>query len=652
VSQAAFASESSSPGVSEPLRTLVARVPEEILVREINPHTPPERDLRGSEEAALDPVVQRAGANLGRTPSLLSSFEGLGTVGPLPPDTSGDVGPDHYVQMVNIRLAVYDKNGTRLIGPVSFNDLYQGLGGECEGHNDGDPIVLYDELADRWLLSQFYRVANGGGMCIAISQTGDPTGAYFLYEFRTPQFPDYPKFGVWPDGYYMSDNGGRPNRYSAYVFDRERMLAGQPATFQSFTGFANFMMPSDLDGETPPPAGAPNYFYTFKDNARHGGIDRLEIYTFDVDWASPANTQFVLATTLPIASFNYTVCGFFVQNCIPQPGTSQGIDSLSYWPMWRFPYRNLGDHEVLVGNFTVDVDGADRAGIRWFELRKQGDGSWGLFQEATFAPDENHRFMGSIAADRDGNVALGYSVSGQNTFPSIRYAMRLADDPAGTLQAEATLQAGGGSQTHQSGRWGDYSTMSVDPSDDCTFWYTNQYYQATASGSWRTRVGTFRSEQCGRAEEEEETQPAAYEYAVKLVCGVQKDAEDLRLARGVYATVINVRNPNADEVELRKELALAIPPGEQQPGEVQEIARDVLRPGQALAVDCVDVQRRVFGGSWPADYVDGFVVLQSKQPLDVIAVYTTLALDRDGNPVSHSSTDVEHVPARIRQTDQ
>jgi hypothetical protein len=279
------------------------------------------------------------------------------------------------------------------------------------------------------------------------------------------------------------------------------MLAGQAlTTFQKFTVAGNnFMLPSDLDGATAPPANSPNYFYTKKDAATYGGVDRLEIYEFKVDFTTPANSTFAKTLDLPTAAFKSTLCGDNggngSSNCIPQPGTAQKLDSIVEWPMFRFQYRNLGAYESLVGNFTVDVnDVLDHAGIRWFQLRRTG-GAWSIFQQGTQAPDASHRWMGSIAADKDGNIALGYSVSSNAVFPSIRYATRNAGDAVGTMQAEVTLQAGAASQTNLN-RWGDYSTMSVDPSDDCTFWYTNEYLQDSAAG-WRTRIGSFKMPTCG-----------------------------------------------------------------------------------------------------------------------------------------------------------
>ena len=486
-----FVSDVVTPGVSQEvwqLRVKEPRDPDDPV--RIFPRRPPkyETAITKAYEEIVDPLVRVPDEESPiKTPSLDLSFDGMslqnGGSG-WPPDTIGDVGPNHYVQMVNTSFAIFDKSGSTLSGPIDINQLWQGQGNACERCNDGDPVVLYDPLADRWLLSQFAVCEYPYYECIAISQTADPTGAYYLYAFEiNDYFPDYPKFGVWPDAYYMSAN---ESDVGAYAFDRERMLQGQSATYQKFERSGNFMLPSDLDGSTSPPSGAPNYFYTMDT----GNI--LEIWEFHVDFTTPSNSTFSLSQTLTTSPFNYGVCGFS-WDCIPQRGTSQRLDVISEWPMWRLQYRNFTTHATLVGNFTVDVaDFSDHAGIRWFELRKTGSGSWSIYQEGTHSPDAHHRWMGSAAMDGNGNIALGYSVSSTTLFPAIRYATRLASDAAGTLQSETTLMAGTASQTNTN-RWGDYSSMNVDPSDDTTFWYTNEYLTSSGQG-WRTRIGKFKIE--------------------------------------------------------------------------------------------------------------------------------------------------------------
>jgi hypothetical protein len=450
----------------------------------------PDRGRRGTDRgrAPSDPLLDDARHRTSRTPAPNLVFSGVQNPfacgGCSPPDTIGDVGPNHYVQMVNAtKVAIFSKSGTLLTPAFDLGDLWPAAS-PCND-NFGDPVVLYDPLADRWLLSQFHGGPNA--LCFAISQTPNPLGAYHLFQFNTPQFPDYFKVGVWPTGYYVSSN---ENTYTAYAFNRAKMLAGDPtAEGVRFPGETNFLLPADVDGpNAPAPQGG--LFYTFKDNAFHGGADRLELFRLTPNFATPASSTFVELPSIPVAPYTYTVCGFFVFNCIPQRGTAQRVDAVSEWPMWRFVYRRLADREVLLGNFTIDV-GSDRAGIRWFELRNTGSG-YHLFQEGTHAPGDQHSFMGSIAMDGAGNIALGYSASSSSLFPAIRYATRCATDPPGTLQAEQTLRAGNGSQT-ASNRWGDYSAMSIDPATDSNFWYTNEYYNPSSGSNWKTAIGTFDS---------------------------------------------------------------------------------------------------------------------------------------------------------------
>jgi len=449
--------------------------------------------LQGNHKAA----VRTSSRGLQSSSSIGISFDGMDLEDggfSIPPDPVGDVGPNHYVQMVNTAFAIFDKQGNLLVGPLAINQLWQGQGGACETSNDGDPIVLYDPLADRWLLSQF---AVGQGPpyyeCIAISQTPDPTGAYFLYAFSTEDvFPDYPKFGVWPDAYYMSANEAA---VGIYAFERDKMLNGQAATFQKFQVQGNFMLPSDLDGSNPPPSGSPNYFYTMMDDTfwptfGFPGEDRIEIWEFHVDFENPANSSFTLSKNLPTESFNYLVCDFFDFDCIPQKGIDQRVDALSEWPMYRFQYRNFGTHETLLGNFTVKIDDfPGHAGIRWFELRKTEEDDWHIYQEGTHAPDAHHRWMGSIAMNGEGNIALGYSVSSESLYPAMRYAVQYYWDPVGSLRNEVSVVESTASQTRFN-RWGDYSSMNVDPVDDTTFWYTAEYL--SESGYWKTRISSIK----------------------------------------------------------------------------------------------------------------------------------------------------------------
>lgn len=464
--------------------------------------------------AGSDPVLQET-MGKGTTPAPIANFEGIansqnpGEV--LPPDTNGDVGPNYYVQWVNISIAVWDKDGNLLMGPVPGNSLWSGFGGPADDDNDGDPIVLYDALADRWIVSQF-ALGPTNYQYIAVSQTPDPTGAWYLYAFEWPggKMPDYPKFGVWPDGYYMSANQFLGNGWGgagAAVFEREKMLEGDPtATMQYFdlgTVNSNYggQLPTDFGGGIAPPVGSPDLFIEMDDDAWWPDSDRLSVWKFHVDWNTPANSTFGQSgepdLVLDTASFDTDLCGY--DACIPQPDTSALLDSLSDRLMFRLFYRNLGDHEALVVNHTVDVDGTDHAGVRWYELRK-GSADWSIYQQGTYAPDSLDRWMGSIAIDRAGDIGLGYSVSSSSSYPSIRYTGRLEGDPEGQMTiGEGTLVEGAGSQESSYNRWGDYSSMGVDPSDGCTFWYTQEYYAATSTEGWQTRIGSFRCPTCTSA---------------------------------------------------------------------------------------------------------------------------------------------------------
>ena len=458
-----------------------------------------------------DPLVQRSlGPALAPSapPTIIRTVEGIPqqSGGLVPPDVSAAVGRNHYVEMVNEAIAIYSKSGTKLFGPVAIHTLWAGLGGPCGTLDAGDPIVRYDVLADRWMISQFE--LNERIQCIGISKGPNPvTDGWHLYAFPTQTATgvkisaDYPKIGVWPDGYYMGTQRGFPNSgLDVWVFEREKMLQGQPAREIQFQVAAPslFLLPSDLDGPAPP-AGAPNVFARHVDGALWGGQDRLELFEFKTNWANPAASTFQLVASPQTAPFSAVMCGNqFMGTCVDQPGTAQKLETLPAWMMWRLQYRNFGTHQTLVTNHTVNT-GADHAGIRWYELRKQGAGAWSIFQQGTHAPDATHRFMGSIAMDEAGNIALGFTASSASVFPSLRVATRTPSDPPGTLPSEITLKAGSGAQTTAFARWGDYSSMDVDPSGGCTFWYSSEYYQTTSAADWHTAGVAFKMPSCGAA---------------------------------------------------------------------------------------------------------------------------------------------------------
>lgn len=442
-----------------------------------------------------DPVVQNRFGALLDAPSPSKNFEGIGNRnGVYPPDTNGDVGPNHYVQMVNLSLQVFNKStGASLYGPVNANTIWSGFGGSCQTRNDGDPIVLYDSMADRWLISQF-TAANPYGECVAISTSPDPTGSYnrYFFQFSTTVFYDYPHLGVWPDGYYLGANRFTGNTYSggaAIALNRSRMLQGLSATFQAFniSSTNGTPFPSDLDGPTLPPTGAPNYFMS-------RGSNLLRLFKFHVDWTTPANSTFTGPTNLTTAAFNQ-LCTTS-RSCVPQPGTSVGLDGLGDRLMYRVAYRNFGSYETIVTNHSVNA-GSGVAGVRWYEVRNP-NGTPSIFQQGTYSPDSTNRWMGSVAMDGQGNMAMVYSASSSSVFPSIRYTGRLAGDALGQMpQGETTLIAGSGSQTGTGSRWGDYAMMSIDPTDDCTFWMTTEYVQTTGTANWQTRIGAFKFPGCG-----------------------------------------------------------------------------------------------------------------------------------------------------------
>ncbi len=415
----------------------------------------------------------------------LYNFLGLGNVnGVFPPDTEGDVGLNHYFLMINSSFAIYDKTGIQLYGPADNSTIWNGFPGPWSGTNDGDPIVVYDELADRWFVSQFAVNTSDGSFweLVAISETADPTGAYYRYAFEFPYFNDYPKFGVWPSAYLGTFNYFNPGSMTyrgggAVVMERDAMLAGDPEAQIILFGSNSSkysILPADFDG-TPPPDGEPAYFAHMNTT----GNKQLEVWKATINWSNPTSSTYTLANSLVVETFNANV------GTVPQPNTTQRLSSIAGSLMYRLQYRNFGSYQTLVANHTVNVSA--RAAIRWYELRKSGT-NWTVYQQGTYAPDNDFRWMGSIAMNTNGNIALGYSVSSSTTFPSIRYTGRTAGAPLGTMNIPETVIVDGLAAQTNVDRWGDYSAMSVDPSDDSTFWYTQMY---RLSSNWRTRIASF-----------------------------------------------------------------------------------------------------------------------------------------------------------------
>jgi hypothetical protein len=473
--------------------------------------------------------------------------QGAFAVNTAPPDTTGAVGDTQYVQWVNASFAVFNKNtGAVELGPVPGNRLWTPLGGHCATDNDGDPVVQYDKIARRWVLSQF-SVSSGFSQCVAVSTTSDATGTYHLYEFTYPAFDDYPKVGVWPDGYYVTFNMfNAQDRFigsRVCAYDRQKMLSGLPATQQCFQlGSSVFgLLPTDLDGlstdigenangPAAPPAGSPNYILGLGGDSRS-----LNMWKFHVDWNTSANSTLGVGAThrpnatIAVAPFTLA-CNGSGQDCVPQPGAGnpEKLDTLGERLMFRLAYRHFSDHESLLVNHSVDTGSPNaRTAVRWYEIRNPNGSSPTVFQQSTYGPDTKHRWMGSVGMDKAGNLAVGYNASSTSTstFPSIRYATRGPGDPLNTLGAETRLQDGAGTQrcrlangrclcpmqdaqgnpvldSHGNPkcdtltRWGDYSAITVDPTDDCNFWYTTEYEKETGAFNWHTRIGSFKLPSC------------------------------------------------------------------------------------------------------------------------------------------------------------
>ncbi|MCG6963655.1 MAG: carboxypeptidase-like regulatory domain-containing protein, partial [Acidobacteria bacterium] len=431
----------------------------------------------------------------------------------MPPDTEGAVGMNYYIQMINMVWAVYNKSdGSMAAGPYPLVQVWaSGIPGtDCANYNDGDPVVLYDPLAQRWFMSQLAYEGSSYRNCLAVSQTGDPTGAWYVwqYTYSSSILNDYPKFGVWPDGYYMTVNefgGGDP---ATTVFDRTAMLAGDASPAAQYFYIAGvqpaFPLPTNFEGGPPPPAGEPNYNMAFYDDAWGNPADILQICEFHVDWTTPANSTFtcpagpgdpgyidLTAAGLP---FDSDLCGYS-RDCIPQPN-GQSVDTLCDRLMFPANYRNLMGtlgYEVMTVTHSVDVDGSDHAGVRWYELHNTGSG-WFIYDGGSFAPDSDDRWMGSSSVDIDGNIGIIYSISSSTTYPSVGYTGRLATDPAGTMQSEQLVVAGAGSQSGGN-RWGDYAAMHVGPTG-CDFWGTAEYVNTGGNFIWDTYVASFSMPGC------------------------------------------------------------------------------------------------------------------------------------------------------------
>ena len=495
--------------------------------------TPPQaREIRqnqpqfpSSENVAKDEDGAVATTSLVGMPDPSISFDGLSNENNtevfglliLPPDVNGDVGPNHYVQIVNSLIRVFSKTGQTLTPPLPISTLFQQLGTSCSVRNDGQAIVLYDALADRWLISQVCTLFPPFRQMVAVSKTGDPTGAYFAYEFIMPsvRINDFPKFGVWPDGYYMSMSEVLGSDYvgdGAIAFDRERMLKGDPSA-----GFIYFYrpviaptlrggtLPSDLDGLTPPPAGAPNVFAGYSATEYGDAADAVRLFNFHADFAHPENSTFEERPESPLTVAAFDPTSPDGRADIAQPPPGERLDSSSDAPNYRLAYRNLGDRESLIFNQTVrtsPVGQTYRAGTRVHELHRSG-AAYGVYDSSTIGDNLISRWVASAAQDRMGNVAVQFDEANEQKKISINYTGRLAAEPAGSFRTENSIVIGTGVQTGFGYRWGEYSGLSVDPADDCTFWMTNGYYSLESQNfsefGWLTRIGAFKFPECSAA---------------------------------------------------------------------------------------------------------------------------------------------------------
>lgn len=411
------------------------------------------------------------------------------------PDTNGAVGGTQFVEITNFDYAVYNKKtGKAVLNPTNTNTIFSGFGGRCEGTDPGDPVVVWDKLANRWLVSYFNYEGNDA-LCIAVSTSDDATGTYNRYEYDYSYLPDYPKYAVWPDAYYSTSNidGGAAQ---PCAYDRSAMLSGATAAVVCFTpNNVSSLLPSDLDGSTSPPKGAPNHYLQLGNTT-----NELQEFDFHVNFAHPTKSTFTGPNTISVPTFSEACDGF--NSCIPQPAGGEQVEGLGDRLMFRLAYRNFGDHEALVVAHNVTPgSGTGVSAMRWYELRATPVGSgFALYQAGTFQNKNESLWMGSAAMDKEGNIALGMSASSTAKDPSVWYTGRLASDPLGKMEAPTIGIQGSAIETGDSQRWGDYSSMSVDPSDDCTFWYSQMYYNkkhgGTASSDWDTRILAFKFDNC------------------------------------------------------------------------------------------------------------------------------------------------------------
>jgi len=519
-------------------------IPPEQYIREINSLNV--RELKktipgaGAGESFKDPLMDKSISQSDApqampTPSL--TFDGnaqadnsaAGAPNVAPPDTIGDVGPNHYVQAVNLVFSIYNKTtGARTVGPLKVSTLFSGLpaGSPCR-RDDGDPTVAYDQLADRWVITQFglpTGFTTPTYQCVAVSQTPDPAGAYYAYQFVYPNsvVNDYPKFGVWRDAYYMTTNeftnGGAAFAGAGMIaLDRDKMLQGDATASMIVRRIATSggVLPTDIEGYGGPPTDLDHIFLEFRADEFGSPFDGLRAFRFKPDFVNPANTIFQVIPDVALAPFDpRNPPG---RGDIEQLGGTN-LDSLSGRLMHRLSYRNLGSQaspiNVYASSFTVNASGVNPtsaatydAAIRWFELRRTGNSTISVFDQGTQVGAGDtpgtrlNNWMGSIALDNRGDIALGYSQSGTTQNADIKIAGRTNNVAgSGTLnEGEALFHDAPGAQIGNVNRWGDYSSLNLDTDDDCTMWYTQEYHATNSGFGWSTRIGKFKFPQCTAA---------------------------------------------------------------------------------------------------------------------------------------------------------
>lgn len=466
------------------------KAPENFIGRGVSKVTRPELEHQGP-----DPIRQsKMGSRSASEPivNIDGLFNGFGS----PHDPSGDIGTTHYVQAINAtQVGVYSKDGT-LESTFDANTLWS----QFNINGAGDPIVLFDEMSNRWVITEF---AFPAVVLIAISDTEDPLGTYTAYRFSTPNFPDYPKYSIWPNALVMTSNEGGAGRLHNYFIQRDSLMAGaDDVTMQRVEIMGNsnteagffVSTPLDFSGTELPPDSLPMVMKINDSSWGEVAQDQLELFRFDIDWNNAANTEIIQTdlVTTPFDSYPCAADGFGFA-CVPQLNGT-GLDAIPEVIMNLPQYRNFGTHESIVLSFITDAtDGQDQSAIRWMELRRMDLGDWEIYQEGTYAPDTKDRYMCSIAMDKNGNIGLGYNISSTEDYVGIGYTGRFANDPLGEMTIEEVKVVDGINRINSGSRFGDYAQMGLDPLDGSTFWYTSEYAGNGNSNS-RTRIVAFKIE--------------------------------------------------------------------------------------------------------------------------------------------------------------